>query len=118
MSLNCETGGSDGKESACNVSDAGSIPGPGRFPGEGNGYPLQYSCLENPMNKGAQRATVHRVAKSQDITERLTLSLFLLSLEALPCPFPTCSCYKIQRRTPHPSQAQGDKGRAAIQYQG
>ena len=42
-------GGSDGKESACNAGDLGSIPGPGRSPGEGNGNPLQYSCLENPM---------------------------------------------------------------------
>ena len=45
-------GGSDGKESACNVGDMGSIPGSGRSPGEGNGNPLQYSCLENPMDKG------------------------------------------------------------------
>ena len=44
--------------------DAVSIPGLGRFPGEGNGNPLQYSCLENPRDKGAWRATVHRVAKS------------------------------------------------------
>ena len=46
-------GGSDGKESACNVGDPGSTPGSGRFPGEGNGNPLQYSCLENPMDRGA-----------------------------------------------------------------
>ena len=46
-------GGSDGKASACNVGDLGSIPGLGRSPGEGNGNPLQYSCLENPMNGGA-----------------------------------------------------------------
>ena len=44
--------GSDGKESACNVGDPGSIPELGRYPGEGNGNPLQYSCLENPMNRG------------------------------------------------------------------
>ena len=44
-------GGSDGKESACNVGDPDSIPGLGRSPGEGNGYPLQYSCLENPMDR-------------------------------------------------------------------
>ena len=43
-------GGSDGKTSACNVGDLGSIPGSGKFPGEGNGNPLQYSCLENPMD--------------------------------------------------------------------
>ena len=45
--------GSDGKESACNAGDPGSIPGLGRSPGEGNGNPLQYSCLENPMDGGA-----------------------------------------------------------------
>ena len=45
--------GSDGKASACNVGDRGSIPGLGRCPGEGNGNPLQYPCLENPMNGGA-----------------------------------------------------------------
>ena len=52
-----------GKESACNAGDLGSIPGSGRSPGEGNGNPLQYSCLENPMDKGAWRATVHGVAR-------------------------------------------------------
>ena len=57
--------GSDGKESACNVGEPGSIPGSGRSPGEGNGYPLQYSCLGNPMDRGAWWATVHRVTKSQ-----------------------------------------------------
>ena len=46
-------GGSDGEESACCAADQGSIPGLGRFPGEGNGYPLQYSCLGNPMDRGA-----------------------------------------------------------------
>ena len=46
-------GGLDGKESACNVGDLGLIPGLGRSPGEGNGSPLQYSCLENPMDRGA-----------------------------------------------------------------
>ena len=51
------SGGSDGKESACNAGDLGSIPGLGRFPGEGNGNPFQYSCLENSMDRGAWRAT-------------------------------------------------------------
>ena len=51
--------GSDGKESACNAGDPGSIPGLGRSPGEGNGNPLQYSRLENPMDRGAWQATVH-----------------------------------------------------------
>ena len=46
-------GGSDSKESACNVGDLGLIPGSGRAPGEGNGYPLQDSCLENSMDRGA-----------------------------------------------------------------
>ena len=57
-------GGSDGKESACNVGDLGSIPGSGRSPGEGNGNPLYCSCLENHMDRGAWWATVHGVAKS------------------------------------------------------
>ena len=49
------------KESACDTADAGSIPGSGRSPGRWHGNPLQYSCLENPMKKGAWWATVHRV---------------------------------------------------------
>ena len=53
--------GSDGKEFACNAGDLGLIPGSGRSPGEGNESPLQYSCLENPMDRGAQRAIVPRV---------------------------------------------------------
>ena len=58
-------GGSDSKESACNAGDLGLIPGSGRSPGEGNGNPLQYSCLENSMDRGAWWATVYAVAKSQ-----------------------------------------------------
>ena len=58
-------GGLGGKESACNVGDLGLIPGLERSPGEGNGNPLQYSCLENPMDRGAWRATVHGVTESQ-----------------------------------------------------
>ena len=58
-------GGSEVKESACNSGDLGSIPGWGRSPGEGNGKPLQYSCMENPMDGGALWATlVHGVAKT------------------------------------------------------
>ena len=57
-------GGSDGKASVYNAGDPGSIPGMGRSPGEGNGTPLQYSCLENPMDGGAWEAAVHGVAKS------------------------------------------------------
>ena len=59
--------GSDGKEFACNAGDLVSIPGLGRSPGEGNGYPLQYSCLKNSMNRGAWQATVHGVTKSQTL---------------------------------------------------
>ena len=57
--------GSDGKESACNMVDLGSIPGLERCPGEGNGCPLQYSCLENSMDRGHWQAAVHGAAKSQ-----------------------------------------------------
>ena len=57
--------GSEVKAYACNVGDLGSIPGSGRSPGEGSGTPLQYSCLENPMEGGAWGATVHGVAKSR-----------------------------------------------------
>ena len=57
-------GGSDGKESASNAGDLGSIPGSRRSPGEENGYPLQYSYLENPTDRGAWGATTHGVAKS------------------------------------------------------
>ena len=58
-------GGSDGEESAHSVGDLSSIPGLEISPGEGNGNPLQYSCLENPMNGGAWRTVLHRVAKSR-----------------------------------------------------
>ena len=52
-----------GKESACNAEDSGLTPGSGRSPGEGNGNPLQYSCLENPMERGAWQATAHGVTR-------------------------------------------------------
>jgi len=57
-------GGSNGKESTCSAEDPGSIPGLGRSPGEENGYPLQYSCLENSMDRGVWQAIVHGVTKS------------------------------------------------------
>ena len=58
-------GGSDGKESACNVGDLGSVFGQGRSPGEGKGYPLQYPGLENCMDRGDWQATVHGVMESK-----------------------------------------------------
>ena len=63
------------KASACNAGDLGSIPGSGRSPGEGNGNPLQYSRLENPMDGGTSWATVHGVAKSQTQLSNFTHSL-------------------------------------------
>ena len=81
--LNCFPGGSEVKESASNAGDLGSIPGSGRSPGEGNGNPLQDSCLENPMDGGVWWATVHGVAKSQtrqsDFTTILPSAPFILA---------------------------------------
>ena len=82
-------GSSYGKESACNTGDPGSVPGSGRSPGEGNGYLFQYSCLENPLDRGAWWATDHGVAKSwtrlSDFTFTFTfivsLSDFLISVD-------------------------------------
>ena len=62
MSIESFPGGSDSKEYACSVGDLSSIPGLGRFPGEGTGNPLQYSRLENSMDRGALKVTVYRVA--------------------------------------------------------
>ena len=62
------SGGSDSKESAYNARAQGLIPGSGRSPGEGNGNPLQYSCLGNPKDRGAWWATIHEVAKESDMT--------------------------------------------------
>ena len=66
-------GGAMVKNLLLNTGDAGSIPGSGRFPGGGNGKPLQYSCLEDPMDKGAWKATVHGVAKSRIRLKRLSM---------------------------------------------
>ena len=72
-------GGSDSKESSCNAEDLDSIPKSGRSPEEGNGNPLQYSCLGNPMDRGAWWATVHGVAKSWNnwVTNTFTFTLRL-----------------------------------------
>ena len=73
-------GGSEDKASACSVGDLGSIPGLGRSPGEGSGNPLQYSCLENPMDGGAWQATVHGVTKSQIRLSNFTSLYFTSTL--------------------------------------
>ena len=66
------------KESACNAEDLGSIPGSGRSPGEGNGNPLQYPWLENPMDRGACKATVHGVARvGHDLATKPPLGIFI-----------------------------------------
>ena len=69
-----------GKESACNAGDSGSILGLGRSPGEGNGNPLQNSCLDNPMDRGAWRATVHGVTKSRTRLSEFTSLVFIRQL--------------------------------------
>ena len=66
-----------GKDFTCKAGGLDSIPGLGRFPGVGNGNPLQYSCLGNPMDRGAWRGTVHGLANESDTTEYLTFSLTL-----------------------------------------
>ena len=66
--LTCHYRWPSGKESACNAGDVGLIPGSRRFPGEGIDYPLQYSCLGSPTDRGAWQVTVHGVAKKSDMT--------------------------------------------------
>ena len=73
---------SDGKASACNAGDPGSIPGLGRPAGGGHGNPPQHSCLENPMDRGAWWATVHGVTESR--TQRRTLSLSIMYMNTSP----------------------------------
>ena len=71
-----------GKETSCNagdVGDSGSIPGSGRSPGRGHGNPLQYSCLGNPIDRGAWQATVHGVANSWTRLKRLSTHLYTYS---------------------------------------
>ena len=78
-------GGSDSKESTCSAEDLALIPGLGRSPEGGNGNPLQYSCLENPMDRGAWGATVHGVAKESDMTEWLSLYVIILGNKCKMC---------------------------------
>ena len=92
-------GRSDGKEFSCNPGDLGSILGAGRSPGEGNGYPLQYSCLEDSIDRGAWWVIVHGITKSQTQLSDFTFLLTLTSIESVlpsnhlilcqpPSPFP------------------------------
>ena len=76
MKMPWKWGWLEAKASACNAGDLGSIPGLGRSPGEGNGNPLQYSCLENPMDGGAWWATVYGVAKSRTQLSNFTSLYF------------------------------------------
>ena len=76
-------GGSDGKESACNKGDLGSLPGSERTPGEGNGTPLQYSCLDNSIGQGARRAAVSACILSHFSRVRLSLTLWTVAFQAL-----------------------------------
>ena len=103
-------GGLDGKESACNTRDPGSISGSGRSPGVGNGYPLQYSRLENSMDGGAWRATVHGVGKSRTRLSDWDTHPFS-SFSVGVCPEESFSCSNISGDStslwpgsPHPSQ--------------
>ena len=75
-------GASNGKESACNVGDLGLIPGLGRSPGRGHDNPLQYSCLENSMDRGAWRAT-HFMGSQRDRTEQLSTAQLDISIKSL-----------------------------------
>ena len=88
-------GGSDVKASACNAGYLGSIPGWERSPGEGNGNPLQYSCLENPMDGGAWWATVHGVTKSRTRLSNFTSLHFKLYVEKAMAPHSSTLAWKI-----------------------
>ena len=89
-------GGSDDKASAYNAGDQGSIPGSGRSPGEGNGNPLQYSCLQNSMDRGAWWAKVHGVSKSQTGLKDYTFFL-LWGNRILPSLHFTIKCIQLSR---------------------
>ena len=84
-------GGSDSKESACDVGDLGSIPGSGRSPGEGNGNPLQYSRLENPMDRFMAGYGVARVGHNLVTKLQLLLLLIILSSMKVACCYWTSS---------------------------
>ena len=87
----------DSKEFACNAGDRGLIPGLGRCPGEGNGNPLQYSCLENPIDRGAWRATVHGVARvgHDSVTTPLCVYLPSWTLSSISTSSSVCYFYQL-----------------------
>ena len=88
-------GGSQGKESAYNAGDPGLVPGLGRFPGEGNGYPLQYSCLGNPMDGGAWWAAVHGIAKSRTRLSDFPFTFHFHALEKEMATHPSVLAWRI-----------------------
>ena len=101
--------GATGKESTCNAGDprgTGSIPGSGSSPGGGNGNPFQYSCLENPMDRGALWAAVHETTKGHtqlsDWTTHACTSTGLCPLDAVPPPcWDSQKCFQILSNSPH-----------------
>ena len=88
-------GGSHSKASVYNAGDLGSSPGLGRFPGEGNDNPLQYYCLENPMDGGAWQAAIHGVAKSQIRLSNLTFTFHFHALEKAMAPHSSTLAWRI-----------------------
>ena len=88
-------------ESAYNAGDLGSIPGPGRFPGEGNGNPLQYSCLENPMDRGSWWTTVHGVTEvGHDLATKPTITTvaYLTYMQSISCEMLGWMQHKLESR--------------------
>ena len=104
MRIEESSGGSDGKETTCNAGDLGSIPGLGRSPGEGNGYPLQYSCLENSMDRGDWQGTGHGVTKSWTQLSNFHLLLIIVSCKAAVCKHSSkhCTCTALTNRPNDP----------------
>ena len=95
-------GGSDGKESACKVGDPDLIPELGISPGEGNGNPLQYSCLENSMDRRAWQATVHGVAKSQTLLGDFHFHFITSDSSFVVYPEPFTIYFRCFKTSPHP----------------
>ena len=101
-------GGSEGNESACNVGDPGSIPGLGCSTGEGNGNPLQYSCLENRMEEGAWRTVVHGVTVTKSRTRLSDFTFFFLSI------FPIASMRLAELRSHFTDKEGKDRSRSCL----